>query len=63
MTVVVYKDFKIELEQDGKFVDYSIWDIDGFLIANDYVELPLKAVRRDCELLVDEYLDDPRAFI
>lgn len=62
MTTVIYKGCTIELRKMGKWTDYSIWDTDGCLVAVDSVELPLATVKKDCESLVDEYIDDPRAF-
>jgi hypothetical protein len=62
MTLVVYKNCKIEIESEDSTVSYSIWDSDGFLVANDDVELPVRAVIEDCKSLVDDYLHDPRAF-
>ena len=61
MTLVIYRDCRIEIEKTGKSVNYSIWD-DQFLVAFDSVSLPVKAVKADCQSLVDDYLKNPGNF-
>lgn len=56
MILVVYKDHRIEIEQEGNTFSYSIWDSEDYLVANDSVELPKKEVIRDCQMIVDEYI-------
>lgn len=61
MTLVIYKDCRIEIEKAGKITSYSIWD-KNYLVAFDSVKLPIKIVKFDCLALVDKYLDNPKNF-
>lgn len=63
MTLVIYKEHRIEIIKEGKSAySYSIWDEDDFLVANDFCELTKKEVIVDCQLTVDDYIKNPEDY-
>lgn len=62
MTLVIYREHRIEIEYDGKLGHYAIFGEDGFLVAEDSVEMPKKELIADCQWTVDDYIKNPRDY-
>lgn len=63
MTVMIYRECRIEIERDGSTFSFSIWDSNKHLIVNDSVELSKSEVMADCQSYVDDYLKNPGEYL
>lgn len=58
MILVVYKDFKIEIEKKGAGVHYEIFGPDKVLIAQDDLSVcKVNEAIDECKFTVDEFLE------
>lgn len=63
MTVVIYKEHRIEIEPNGPGYSYSVWDEDGYLVGYEiYVEFSKTKVIEECKWTVDDYLKNPEEY-
>lgn len=62
MTLVIYKDHRIEIEYKGKLAHYAIFDPMQILVAEDTVELPKMELIANCHSTVDDYIRKLREY-